>query len=145
MTSPSNQAELASDAERERVVEQLRVASTEGRLTVDELEGRTAEALGARTRAELAPLTRDLPGELARRRRDRPPLARVEHLRRQIGPYLAVNLILIVVWAATGADYFWPIWPMLGWGLGIAKHARHGDRRRHGPARCLRTGPGGSS
>ena len=25
-----------------------------------------------------------------------------------------VTALLIVVWAATGADYFWPIWPMLG-------------------------------
>ena len=25
-----------------------------------------------------------------------------------------VTAMLIVVWAATGAGYFWPIWPMLG-------------------------------
>ena len=27
--------------------------------------------------------------------------------------------MLIVIWAATGAGYFWPIWPILGWGLGL--------------------------
>ena len=57
MPGPSNHTVLASDAERERVVGQLRVASTEGRLSVDELEERTADALGARTRAELAPVS----------------------------------------------------------------------------------------
>lgn len=33
--------------------------------------------------------------------------------------YLAVNGLLIVIWFATGAGYFWPMWPMLGWGLGL--------------------------
>jgi len=36
--------------------------------------------------------------------------------------YGAVNLLLIVVWAITGAGYFWPMWPILGWGIGIAFH-----------------------
>jgi 2TM domain-containing protein len=36
--------------------------------------------------------------------------------------YAAVNLLLIVVWALTGARYFWPIWPILGWGIGVAFH-----------------------
>ena len=25
-----------------------------------------------------------------------------------------VTAILLVVWAATGAGYFWPLWPLLG-------------------------------
>ncbi|CAA9481103.1 MAG: hypothetical protein AVDCRST_MAG45-176 [uncultured Solirubrobacterales bacterium] len=145
MPSPSDHATRASDAERERVVELLRVASTEGRLSVDELEERTADALAARTRAELAPLTRDLPGEPARSRPRRSATRPGRALGHEIAAYLAVNLILVLVWAATGADYFWPMWPMLGWGLGIAKHARQGDRRPHGPARGLHTGSGGSS
>jgi hypothetical protein len=53
----------ASDAERERVVAELREHHASGRLTVDELAERTEAAYGARTREELAPLTRDLPGE----------------------------------------------------------------------------------
>jgi adenylate cyclase len=34
--------------------------------------------------------------------------------------YAAVNLLLIAVWALTGRRYFWPIWPILGWGVGLA-------------------------
>ena len=37
--------------------------------------------------------------------------------------YLAVNALLVVIWALTGAEYFWPIWPILGWGIGIAANA----------------------
>jgi class 3 adenylate cyclase len=31
--------------------------------------------------------------------------------------------MLIGIWAASGAGYFWPIWPMLGWGIGVGAHA----------------------
>ncbi|WP_433431111.1 DUF1707 SHOCT-like domain-containing protein [Nonomuraea sp. CA-141351] len=51
----------ASDAEREAVVEQLRVASVEGRLTLAELTDRTEAAYSATTHAELSLLTQDLP------------------------------------------------------------------------------------
>ena len=36
--------------------------------------------------------------------------------------YVIVNLFLIVVWAFSGRDQFWPIWPILGWGVGLAIH-----------------------
>lgn len=50
----------ASDADRERVVELLRRAATDGQLTVDELEERVPNAYAARTRKDLEPLTADL-------------------------------------------------------------------------------------
>lgn len=37
--------------------------------------------------------------------------------------YGAVNMMLVVIWAASGAGYFWPIWPIAGWGIGLALHA----------------------
>ncbi|MEW9530322.1 DUF1707 domain-containing protein [Microbispora sp. NPDC049125] len=52
----------ASDAERESVVESLREASVEGRLTLAELTERTEAAYLAQTHAELMQLTADLPG-----------------------------------------------------------------------------------
>ncbi len=36
--------------------------------------------------------------------------------------YVIVNLLLVAVWAFSGHDYFWPIWPILGWGVGLAIH-----------------------
>ena len=51
----------ASDAEREAVVERLRVATVEGRLTLSELTERTEAAYTATTRGELVSITADLP------------------------------------------------------------------------------------
>ena len=62
----------ASDAEREQVVVRLRDASAEGRLTLEELADRTALAYTARSHAELAPLTEDLPTTTLQRSRRKP-------------------------------------------------------------------------
>jgi len=51
----------ASHEDRDRVVEILRVAAGDGRLTAEELDQRLEAALSARTYAELAVLTTDLP------------------------------------------------------------------------------------
>jgi hypothetical protein len=53
----------ASHADREQVVDLLKAAFVRGRLTRDELDGRVGQALAARTYAELAVLTADLPAE----------------------------------------------------------------------------------
>ena len=51
----------ASHADRDDVVEVLQVAAGDGRLTAEELDERVEAALTARTLAELATLTADLP------------------------------------------------------------------------------------
>lgn len=51
----------ASHADRDRVVEQLRIAAGDGRLTAAELDERLEVALTARTYRELSVLTADLP------------------------------------------------------------------------------------
>jgi hypothetical protein len=58
----ASQADVrASHADRERVVELLRVAAGDGRLTAEELDERLEAALTARTHGELAALSTDLP------------------------------------------------------------------------------------
>ena len=54
----------ASDAERDATVDRLREAAAEGRLTFEELSDRIELAANAVTRAELVPLTADLPASL---------------------------------------------------------------------------------
>jgi hypothetical protein len=56
----------ASDAEREATMERLREAAGAGRLTLEELADRIEAAGEARTRADLAALTGDLPGQHGR-------------------------------------------------------------------------------
>ena len=51
----------ASHADRDRVVDALRTAAGDGRLTAEELDSRLEIALSARTVGELAALTEDLP------------------------------------------------------------------------------------
>lgn len=51
----------ASHADRDRVVDALRVAGGDGRLSAEELDTRLESALSARTLGELARLTADLP------------------------------------------------------------------------------------
>jgi uncharacterized protein DUF1707 len=53
----------ASRADREQVVETLKAAFVEDRLTKDEFDARVADALASRTHADLAALTADLPAE----------------------------------------------------------------------------------
>jgi hypothetical protein len=37
--------------------------------------------------------------------------------------YAVINGFLVLVWAVTGAGYFWPAWVMGGWGIGLVLHA----------------------
>src|SRR2546423_3677388 len=67
----------ASDAERDEVAAILSEALAQGRLTSAELAERIDAAYSAKTRAELAPLTADLPDDL--RKPGAPALAAVEH------------------------------------------------------------------
>jgi len=59
--APDAGALRASHADRDHVVEQLRVAAGDGRLSPEELDERLELALNARTYAELATLVTDLP------------------------------------------------------------------------------------
>ncbi len=37
--------------------------------------------------------------------------------------YVIVNTLIVIIWAASGAGYFWPMWTILGWGIGLAFNA----------------------
>lgn len=40
-----------------------------------------------------------------------------------VAAYVVVNAMLVGIWAVTGAGYFWPIWVILGWGIGVVLNA----------------------
>ncbi len=37
--------------------------------------------------------------------------------------YVLVNAMLIVIWALTGAGFFWPGFAIAGWGIGLVANA----------------------
>ena len=119
------------DAERERVVAALRDHAAAGRLTVEELSERLDRAYAARTAADLSELQRDLPPTTGGAHA--PPSTRRGSP--QLAGFLLMTVLLLAIWAATGAGYFWPIWPILGLGIPLAmgaRGARLGCRGRRG-------------
>jgi hypothetical protein len=43
-------------------------------------------------------------------------------LRAHLLAYVSVNLMLVAIWFAAGGGFFWPVFPILGWGIGIVFH-----------------------
>ncbi len=132
MSAPTTTTSVrAGDRDRERTAGQLGQGLAQGYLAMDEYEGRVQAAFAANTIGELHQLVADLP--LARLRRNDPQRqaarqrAALLGVRIHLGAYLAMVGIVLTVWLAVGltahAWYFWPIWPILGAGIGLASHA----------------------
>lgn len=51
--------------------------------------------------------------ELARKRVD---------FRAHLVVYFVINAFLWAIWFLTGQGYPWPIWPTVGWGIGVIFH-----------------------
>lgn len=124
-------ATLAGDRDREKTADLLGQALAQGYLQVDEYDQRLQMVFQTHTAQELDELLAGLPLDRIRRHDPRRRAARVAAARRgvraHLGAYLAVVVIVLTVWAAvamtTDATYFWPIWPILGAGIGLVSHA----------------------
>ena len=109
----------ASDKERESVVDVLRDAFTDGRLTLEEFDERTSAAYASKTWADLRELTADLPFEpvlgtdLPQRQLGGPPVPqqmipsvprpRYGGRDRPLGRLLPVIFVWIMIAAAAGS------------------------------------------
>ncbi len=107
MTGPQDPAAAgrgrlrAGHADREQVIDLLKTAFVHGRLTRDELDARTGQALTARTCADLAALTADIPPAPAAAGPARPPTP-ARRRPRAAAPVAAGGCLLIAA-AAMGA------------------------------------------
>jgi hypothetical protein len=121
----------AGDHDRERTANQLGQALSQGYLAMDEYETRLQATFAAHTTAELRQLVTDLPLTQLRRSDPQRQAARRRAarlgVRIHLGAYLAMVVIVLTVWLAVGltagAWYFWPIWPIVGAGIGVVSHA----------------------
>ena len=133
---PGDATIRASDADRERVAAALREHLAAGRLTIEEFDDRLDRAYAAKTLGELAETMADLPatdlGQLPGASLDRSargPLLDGRRSSRSIeagpgrfspawratwGSWLAISLLLLVIWVASGATgSLWFLWVAL--------------------------------
>lgn len=138
--------------DRTQVTELLQEHYVAGRLDASELEVRVERALAAVTLADLDAVLADLPPQAltmhtassqqvgaSPRHTDvlRCTAASQNSLRAHATSYLLVMVMLVAIWALTSpGGYFWPVWPMLGWGIGLASHglAARSSQQRQGVA-----------
>ncbi|HYO04546.1 MAG TPA: DUF1707 domain-containing protein [Mycobacterium sp.] len=121
----------AGDHERETTAGLLGQALAQGYLDMAEYEDRVRSAFAAHTTGELKQLLGDLPVHQLRRTDPRRRSARQEaarmSVRLHVAAYLLMVVIVLTVWLAVGlsagAWYFWPVWPILGAGIGVVAHA----------------------
>lgn len=115
----------ASDAERERLVEELHEHTVAGRLTAEEYEERLEAVYAARTRADLDALRTDLPVSTVAARAAL--VERKSKLRRRLvqeaGGSITASVVCVAVWLASGAQgEFWPIWVIVFTSLPVVRN-----------------------
>jgi hypothetical protein len=126
------------DADRQRTAVLLGDSAAAGLLTLDELDDRMARTWSASTGAELAAVEADLPPALRVEREQRESALRARaaaraSLGRHLTSYAVVMSLLVTIWLvvgmSAGAWYPWPVWPALGWGIGVVGHVRAASAR----------------
>jgi hypothetical protein len=50
-------------------------------------------------------------------------LQKKSEFRAHLLAYVLFNSALVAIWALTGANFFWPAFPLLAWGIGLVFHA----------------------
>jgi 2TM domain len=65
---------------------------------------------------------REIP-EVGRRERAIARLKQKSDFLAHLFVYMVVNAFIVAIWLATGAGFFWPVFPMLAWGIGLVFHA----------------------
>jgi len=138
----------ASHADREQVIEALKAAFVQGRLTKDELEARAGRAFAARTYAELAALTTDLPAGLADAVLPRAQAGRPMSNVTRAGIWLTIAVAVPAVLSLLGgAQLFLLLTPFyfmalafLGAEIAASRHAKRSQHKRLPPGGTPRPG-----
>ncbi|WP_246224478.1 DUF1707 SHOCT-like domain-containing protein [Mycolicibacterium anyangense] len=119
------------DHDRAATADLLSHALAQGYFDLAEYDTRLQSAFAAQTTDDLRRVVADLPVEHLRRTDPRRAAAIRKAARASVRihltAYLAMVAIVLTVWLAValtaGAWYFWPIWPILGGGIGLVGHS----------------------
>ncbi|MFR9730487.1 DUF1707 domain-containing protein [Saccharopolyspora sp. MS10] len=122
----------ASDADREQVAGRLRVAFDEGRLGLVEYDERVRNAYAAVTRADLVPLTADLPAAAEPAGAPVAKRSRAPRLGKEWREWAQVSFMLVGIWlvisiVSGGPIFFFPILPMGIWAVVLGAQTMFGD------------------
>ena len=123
--------ERASDHDRQRVIDELRRHTADGRLTLDEFEERVEEALRSTTHADLVHVLRELPQPVSGGSRGVAPVKPPERRRRRTGLPTPVLVVLLVVGGSIAMGHF--AWWLIPDGFWVTGGGHCGARRS--PAR----------
>ncbi|MDA4110001.1 DUF1707 domain-containing protein [Mycolicibacterium holsaticum] len=146
MIVPDTAGVRAGDTDRENTANLLGQALAQGYLPMDEYESRLQTTFAANTRAQLRELTADLPVDRLKRDDPQRRQARRQAARRAVrihlAGYLTMVAIVLTVWLAVGLTagswYFWPVWPILGAGIGVLGHTLTSTATRSSSHESLR-------
>ena len=121
----------ATDADRDHAADLLREAFADGRLNREEYGARSSTALGTRRIGDFVELLADLvPSDAVVSAPSRAADLRsraVERYERELrsarNGWIFVTTLCVAIWAATslaggGPSFFWPVFPMIGVGIG---------------------------
>ncbi len=107
------------DADRDAISRRLSRAVADGRLTLTEYDTRLQRLYRVDTRGELAEIVSDLPEARPEPKRQRmqaiPGWVMIMWM-----PWVAVNIMCLAIWLATGGGYFWPFWVAVPWGCALS-------------------------
>ena len=117
----------AADERMDAAYRSLRQRFVDGRITLSEFEEEVGKVYSARVHQEPRDTLPWYPSSagVSVRSASSAPWLRVQTVEvpAQVRVYVLVMAMLVGIWAVTGMGYFWPIWPMMGWGIGIAGKA----------------------
>jgi hypothetical protein len=131
----------ASHADREQMIDTLKAAFVQGRLTKEEFDARVGRALASRTYAELAMVTVGLPAAPAGAQLPRkPPPRRPRNAVAPLPGYEVVALLIACVyficWLSAGAEMLWQWHNMSVPGSAMCVRCAHTAASHHAPASC---------
>ena len=140
------QPDLVTDEQRQQAADLVVEAAGAGVLELQAADDHLTAVYRAQTPHDLDAVRAQLPAGWLETRRQQEKALQAQRLakaalRWHVASYVAGMTLMVAIWLvvglAAGAWYPWPIWPALGWGLGVHGHARaaSGSGSRRGPRR----------